>query len=394
MTEAIIGVIFFRSQPYLKEDDKPSEKDYPLIQMQPGTSLVALINIPLGQEDDSITVGMTSYEDVAYPEARVTFSYPNNLGELSVDDDRHRHLPPKYIKKEKINQIVINRPRMRYGLKANRFHIWMCKPMMAQDIYDFEEYNNPSEIPVDCNYIGLIKQGSLLKSKQHDMDKLNTKYNGGRDFKKEIQELAKLKCLKNYTSEDWMIKRRESKRHIKRKILQAKHEVERMEYITASVNNYMLMIIKQKEQEVEDRRAMIKPWWKRSNVNNVHIPRMIDTARRILTFGWAMEAGRQLLNDDIFILIPIIPASKLGCIPYIIIALLNLWELVPMDIEWWRENFCPSQGGEVDQDQEEKDREDRSHDQQYQLQRNLGAANWIKRFIQSSITKIDHHAIK
>ena len=98
MTENSIGAIFFRSQPYLKEDDDPNEKDYPLIQMQPSTSLVALINIPLGQDDDSIIVGMTSYEDVRYPAARITFSYSNGLGELSVDDDRHRNLPPKYIK--------------------------------------------------------------------------------------------------------------------------------------------------------------------------------------------------------------------------------------------------------------------------------------------------------
>ena len=377
MTENSIGAIFFRSQPYLKEDDDPNEKDYPLIRMQPGTSLVALINIPLGQDDDSIIVGMTSYEDVRYPAARITFSYSNGLGELSVDDDRHRNLPPKYIRKEKINQIVISKPKMRYGLKATRFHIWMCKPMMAKDIYDFEEYMDPKDIPVDGDYSKLAEQGSSIKLNQRDMQELNTRYNGGKDFKKEIQELAKLKCLKNYTSEDWMIKRRESKRHIKRQILQAKHEVERMKYITASVNKYMLMIINKKEKEMAN---MVVPWWKISSIPGVRVYQLIDTGRRILTFGWVMEAGRQLLNDDIVVLIPIIPASDLGWITYIIVAIANMLKLVPMDCEWWRSNFCPSQGGE----RRSEDRsEDRDQVQQNQIQRKLGAANWIAKFLHS-----------
>ena len=377
MPENSIGAIFFRSQPYLKEDDDPNEKDYPLIRMQPGTSLVALINIPLGQDDDSIIVGMTSYEDVRYPAARITFSYSNGLGELSVDDDRHRNLPPKYIRKEKINQIVISKPKMRYGLKATRFHIWMCKPMMAKDIYDFEEYMDPKDIPVDGDYSKLAEQGSSIKLNQRDMQELNTRYNGGKDFKKEIQELAKLKCLKDYTSEDWMIKRRESKRHIKRQILQAKHEVERMKYITASVNKYMLMIINKKEKEMANR---VVPWWKISSITGVRVYQLIDTGRRILTFGWVMEAGRQLLNDDIVVLIPIIPASNLGWITYIIVAIANMLKLVPMDCEWWRSNFCPSQGGE----RRSEDRsEDRDQVQQNQIQRKLGAANWIAKFLHS-----------
>ena len=377
MPENSIGAIFFRSQPYLKEDDDPNEKDYPLIRMQPGTSLVALINIPLGQDDDSIIVGMTSYEDVRYPAARITFSYSNGLGELSVDDDRHRNLPPKYIRKEKINQIVISKPKMRYGLKATRFHIWMCKPMMAKDIYDFEEYMDPKDIPVDGDYSKLAEQGSSIKLNQRDMQELNTRYNGGKDFKKEIQELAKLKCLKNYTSEDWMIKRRESKRHIKRQILQAKHEVERMKYITASVNKYMLMIINKKEKEMA---KMVVPWWKISSIPGVRVYQLIDTGRRILTFGWVMEAGRQILNDNIVVLIPIIPASNLGWITYIIVAIANMLKLVPMDCEWWRSNFCPSQGGE----RRSEDRsEDRDQVQQNQIQRKLGAANWIAKFLHS-----------
>ena len=105
---------------------------------------------------------------------------------------------------------------MRYGLKADKFHIWMCKPMMAQGIYDFEEFFDPNDIPVDCDYSSLADKGALLKLNQRKLEELNTTYNGGKDFKKEIQELAKLECLKNYTSEDWMIKRRESKRHIKK----------------------------------------------------------------------------------------------------------------------------------------------------------------------------------
>ena len=386
MTENSIGAIFFRSQPYLKEDDDPNEKDYPLIRMQPGTSLVALINIPLGQDDDSIIVGMTSYEDVRYPAARITFSYSNGLGELSVDDDRHRNLPPKYIRKEKINQIVISKPKMRYGLKATRFHIWMCKPMMAKNIYDFEEYIDPKDIPVDSDYSRLAEQGSALKLNQRDMQELNTRYNGGKDFKKEIQELAKLKCLKNYTSEDWMIKRRESKRHIKRQILQAKHEVERMKYITASVNKYMLMIITKKEKEMAN---MVVPWWKKSIISGIRVYQFTDTGRRILTFGWVMEAGRQLLNDDIVILIPIIPASNIGWIAYIIVAVANLLKLMPIDCDWWRSNFCPFQGGErrsegsEDRDDRSEDRDDRDQDQQTQIQRKLGAANWITAFLQS-----------
>ena len=173
-----------------------------------------------------------------------------------------------------------------------------------------------------------------------------------------------------------MIKRRESKRHIKRQILQAKHEVERMKYITASVNKYMLMIITKKEKEMAN---MVIPWWKKYILNGARVYQLTDTGRRILTFGWVMEAGRQLLNEDIVILIPIIPASNLGWITYIIVAVANLLKLMPIDCEWWRSNFCPFQGGE----RRSEDRDDRSEDQQNQIQRKLGAANWITAFLHS-----------
>ena len=352
MAEDKLGVIFFRSQPYLKEDDKPSERDYPLIMMAPGISSVALINIPLGQEDDSITIGMTSYEDVSYPSARVTFSYSNGLGELSVDDERHRSLPPKYIQAETVNQIVIRKPKMRHGMRASRFHIWMGTPTVVKDIYDFGEYLEPNDIPVTNDYSSLAIKGSLLKLNQQDMKDLKTKYNGGKDFKEEIQELAKLKCLKNYTSEDWMIKRRESKRHIKRQISQTKHELERMEYITATVNEYMLKIVKQKEiEEKANRQNLIKlSKWKNLQTNGERITRFIDIGRRILTYGWVLEAGRQVLHDDIFVFIPILPASNIGWMVYIIMAGLNVQTIMPTKYDRWNTNFCPLQGGEEDED--------------------------------------------
>ena len=128
---------------------------------------------------------------------------------------------------------------------------------------------------------------------------------------------------------------------------------------------------------------MVIPWWKKYILNGVRVYQLTDTGRRILTFGWVMEAGRQLLNDDIVVLIPIIPASNLGWITYIIVAIANMLKLVPMDCEWWRSNFCPFQGGErrsEDRDDRSEDRDDRDQDQQTQIQRKLGAANWITAF--------------
>ena len=151
-----------------------------------------------------------------------------------------------------------------------------------------------------------------------------------------------------------------------------------MKYITASVNKYMLRIVTKKEKEMIDRQAnILVRGWETFIRNNERISSIIDTGRRILTFGWMMEAGRQLINDDILVLIPIIPASKSGKIAYIIVAVLNMLKLMPRDFEWWRSNYCPFQGGEEDE-------ENRNQDHQNQLQIKLGAANWITKFLPSN----------
>ena len=347
MDEDKISIIYFRAEPLLRPGEKPSVKDYPLIIMQPGTDFTALVNIPIGPKDVSVIVGMTSYCEFVNLDARFSFSYPNKLGELSIDDDYHRHLPPKRVQKHRINQVRINKPRLRDGIGANRFHIWLCKPKDAHYVYDFGTYDEPKCIPVLGRYYFLSRHVS--SATQHYMDELNFKYKGGRDFKKEIQQLAKLTCLVDYSSEDWMIKQRKSKRQLKMQNLQTEHEVERMEYVALKVNEYLLTTDRQKILNIIDRLNITATLqWSVTNWRDVLNQPLIDTIRRIVSFGWSLEAGRQIGENAPNVYIPMVPTSYLGWAVYTFFAVLNLLQMARLVIELHRDNFALNRGADND----------------------------------------------